>query len=217
MLKFKILISDNHSIVRHGLGMFINDLFRSVSIYQASSCEDTLKVLRDCRVDLLVLDINFPVGNSLNFISEIINIQTDIKILMFSAHDEEIYALRYLNAGAAGYLHKGCSEEEIKEAFLSMINVGKYITPKIKEKILDSYMLKTPINPLDRLSNRELDVARLLIKGCGNLEISNYLNIKKTTVSTFKNRIYEKLNIGNLAALIDFFHLYSDNKGSKAI
>ena len=206
MLKFKILISDNHSIVRHGLGMFINDLFRSVRIYQASSCEDTLNVLRD-----------FPVGNSLNFISEIINIQTDIKILMFSAHDEEIYALRYLNAGAAGYLHKGCSEEEIKEAFLSMINVGKYITPKIKEKILDSYMLKTPINPLDRLSNRELDVARLLIKGCGNLEISNYLNIKKTTVSTFKNRIYEKLNIGNLAALIDFFHLYSDNKGSKAI
>lgn len=214
-IKYKFLIADDHIIVRQGLVLLINELFNCVTIFQAGSFKDTLNVLRAHTIDLMVLDINFPDGNSLNFISEIKNIQTDIKILMFSAYDEDIYAMRYLNAGASGYLSKGSSEEEIIVAFKSMINSGKFITQKIKDRILDSYILKTPINPLEKLSNREIEVARLLIKGYGNLEISDYLNIKKTTVSTFKNRIFEKLNIDNLAALIDFFHLYSEVSGSK--
>jgi DNA-binding NarL/FixJ family response regulator len=74
---------------------------------------------------------------------------------------------------------------------------------------LDSYITKKPINPLEQLSNREIEVARLLIKGYGNLEIAELLNIKKSTVSTFKNRIFEKLDIDNLADLIDFFQLYT--------
>ena len=132
-----------------------------------------------------------------------------MKILIFSALDEDIYALRYLNAGASGYLNKGSNEDEMKQALKSMMVSGKYITQNIKDRILDSYISKKPINPLEQLSNREVEVARLLIKGFGNLEIAEMLNIKKSTVSTFKNRIFEKLEIDNLADLIDFFNLYS--------
>ena len=132
-----------------------------------------------------------------------------MKILIFSALDEDIYALRYLNAGASGYLNKGSNEDEMKQALKSMMVTGKYITQNIKDRILDSYISKKPINPLEQLSNREVEVARLLIKGFGNLEIAEMLNIKKSTVSTFKNRIFEKLEIDNLADLIDFFNLYS--------
>ena len=126
-----------------------------------------------------------------------------------AALDEDIYALRYLNAGASGYLNKGSNEDEMKQALKSMMVSGKYITQNIKDRILDSYISKKPINPLEQLSNREVEVARLLIKGFGNLEIAEMLNIKKSTVSTFKNRIFEKLEIDNLADLIDFFNLYS--------
>src|SRR5690606_18263479 len=136
-------------------------------------------------------------------------IQPEMKILIFSALDEDIYALRYLNAGASGYLNKGSSEDEMKQALKSMMISGKYITQNIKDRILDSYISKKPINPLEQLSNREVEVARLLIKGFGNLEIAEMLTIKKSTVSTFKNRIFEKLEIDNLADLIDFFNLYS--------
>jgi DNA-binding NarL/FixJ family response regulator len=206
--KYSFLIADDHGVVRQGVSLLIKELFLNPDVYQSATFKDTFKVLKETKIDLLVLDINFPDGNSLNIISEVKSIQPDVKILIFSAYDEDIYAMRYLNAGAAGYLNKGSSEEEMKQALNSMMISGKYITQKIKDRILDSYISKLPINPLEQLSNREVEVARLLIKGYGNLEISEFLQIKKTTVSTFKNRIFEKLEIDNLATLIEMFHLY---------
>ena len=208
---YTFLITDDHSIVRQGISLLVNELFLNAKICQSGNFKDTFNVLKETKIDLLVLDINFPDGTSLNIIKEVKNIQPDIKILIFSAYDEAIYALRYLNAGASGYLNKGSSEEEMKQALISMILSGKYLTQNVKDKILDSYISKTPINPLEQLSNREVEVAGLLIKGYGNLEISELLQIKKTTVSTFKNRIFEKLEIDNLAALIEVSRLYGED------
>ena len=86
---------------------------------------------------------------------------------MFTAFDEEIYAMRFLKAGASGYLNKVCSEDEMKLAINNMILSGKYITQNVKDRILDSYMSKRPSNPLEQLSNREVEIARLMIKGYG--------------------------------------------------
>jgi DNA-binding NarL/FixJ family response regulator len=208
-LPHTFLIADDHSIVRQGITLVIKELFFNTKIHHAGSFKETFKTLREIKIDLLILDINFPDGNSLTILSEIKALQPDLKILIFSAYDEDIYALRYLNAGASGYLNKGCSEDEMKQALRSMMVSGKYITQNIKDRILDSYISKKPINPLEQLSNREVEVARLLIKGYGNMEIAELLNVKKSTVSTFKNRIFEKLEIDNLADLIDFFQLYN--------
>ena len=207
--QYSFLIADDHSIVRQGVSLLIKELFFNVKIFHAGSFKETLKVISENKIDLLILDINFPDGNSLSIMTDAKTAQPEMKILIFSALDEEIYALRYLNAGASGYLNKGSSEDEMKQALKSMMLSGKYITQNIKDRILDSYISKKPINPLEQLSNREVEVARLLIKGYGNLEIAEMLNIKKSTVSTFKNRIFEKLEIDNLADLIDFFNLYS--------
>lgn len=203
------LIADDHSVVRQGISLLIRELFFNAHILQAGSFKEILAALKSHAVDLLILDISFPDGNSLSLISQAKALQPEIKILIFSAYDENLYALRYLNAGASGYLNKGCSEEEMKQALRSMIVSGKYITQNIKDQILDSYISKKPLNPLELLSDREVEVARLLIKGFGNMEIAETLNIKKSTVSTFKNRIFEKLSIDNLADLIDLFQLYS--------
>ena len=204
------LIADDHCIVSQGISMLINEIFINAKIYQSGNFKETLKILDESKIDILVLDINFPDGNSINIIKDIKASQPDIKILIFTAYNEDIYALRYLNSGASGYLNKGSSEEEMKLALTSMVLTGKYITQNVKDRILDSYISKSPINPIEQLSNRELEVARMLIKGHGNLEISDILNIKKTTVSTFKNRIFEKLEIENLASLIEVFRIYSD-------
>ena len=206
------LITDDHSIVRQGIAMLINELFLNPKIYKSGNFKDTFKILHETKIDLLILDINFPDGSSINIIQDIKNIQPGIKILIFTAYNEDIYALRYLNSGASGYLNKNTSEEEMKTALTTMVLTGKYITQNVKDRILDSYISKSPINPIEQLSNRELEVAKMLIKGHGNLEISDILNIKKTTVSTFKNRIFEKLEIDSLAALIELFRLYDDNE-----
>jgi DNA-binding NarL/FixJ family response regulator len=208
---YNFLIADDHGVVRQGVSLVINDLFLNAKIYQSGTFKETFKLLKENKIDLLILDINFPDGNSLNIISEVKIMQPDIKIMMFTAYDEEIYAMRFLKAGASGYLNKVCSEDEMKLAINNMIISGKYITQNVKDRILDSYMSKKPSNPLEQLSNREVEIARLLIKGYGNLEISELLHIKKTTVSTFKNRVFEKLGIDNLAALIKVFQLYFEN------
>ena len=205
---YVFLIADDHSVVRQGISLVVKELFSNAVIHTAGSFKDTLKAVSQFKIDLLILDINFPDGNSINIIPEIKAIQPDIKILIFTAYDESIYAMRYLNAGVSGYLNKGCTEDEIKQAVKSMVTTGKFVTQSIKDRILDSYISKTPINPLEKLSIREVEVARLLIKGYGNLEISELLQIKKTTVSTFKNRVFEKLEIDNLASLIELFQLY---------
>lgn len=205
---YSFLIADDHSVVRQGGSLIIKEMFLNASIYKAGNFKDILNVLKEFKIDLLILDVSFSEGNSISVMSEIKAIQPDIKILMFSVYDENIYAMRYLNAGASGYLNKEISEDEIKYAINSMISSGRYITQNIKDRILDCYISKKPANPLDLLSNREIEVAQLFIKGYGNLEILELLNIKKTTVSTYKNRIFEKLEIDNLADLIKFFQLY---------
>ncbi|KQX09880.1 response regulator transcription factor [Flavobacterium sp. Root420] len=205
---YSFLIADDHSVVRQGVSLIIKELFLNAAIHKAGNFKEIFNILKEVKVDLLILDVNFPEGNSISILSEINTIQPDIKILMFSVYDENIYAMRYLNAGASGYLNKEISEDEIKYAINTIISSGRYITQNIKDRILDFYISKKPVNPLDLLSNREIEVAQLLIKGYGNLEILELLNIKKTTVSTYKNRIFEKLEIDNIASLIKIFQLY---------
>lgn len=202
------LVVDDHTIIRQGMVLLIKELFGEITIQQAGTFNGALEILNSAQIDVLVLDINFPEGNSLSIIPEVKTIQPDIKILIFSALDDNIYAMRYLNAGASGYLNKGSSEAEIKNALTQIVTTGKYVTQDIEDKIAASKLSKKPINPLEILSKREIEVAKLFVKGLGNLEVSGALQIKQSTVSTFKNRVFEKLEIDNLSALIEIFNLY---------
>ncbi|MEA9412834.1 MULTISPECIES: response regulator transcription factor [unclassified Flavobacterium] len=207
---FCFVVADRHCVVRHGLSLIIKESFSNPVVYQTKKFSDIIKTLTETKVDLLIMDVNFPEGSSLNILKEIKSIQPNVNILIFSICDEDSYAMRYLNAGASGFLSKESSEEEIKNALNAMIFSGKFITLSLKNKILESCISKKPVNPLDLLSNRELEIARLLVDGYGNLEIMAYLKIKSNTISTYKFRIFKKLEIDNLASLIKLFLQYSD-------
>ncbi len=208
--RISILLADDHSIVRHGMVLMIKEIIQEVNIFHASTFKETLAILRKTNIDFMILDISFPDGNSSAIISQIKSLNKNIKILIFSGLDEDVYALRYINSGANGYLNKLCSEDEMRIAVRTFLEEGKYISQKIKDKILDNYMSNKSINPLDQLSNREIEVARLMVQGYGNLEISSMKKLQKTTISTFKKRIYEKLNIDNLVALIGIMNAYDE-------
>ena len=208
--KYKFLVADDHSIVRQGVSFVLKELYQGATIIQADNFSEILKLLNLEKIDLLVLDVNFPEGSSLNVLPAIKLIQPDIKILIFSAYDEDIYAMRYINAGASGYLNKLCTEDEMKFAITSVMNFGKYTSQNIKDKIVETYMLKSPTNPLAQLSNREIEIAKLIVDGYGNIEICSALDLKKTTVSTYKNRIFEKLGVNNLSELYQIFNLYNN-------
>jgi DNA-binding NarL/FixJ family response regulator len=205
----RIIIADDHSVVRQGVSLILREAFKDIEIVHTDTFPNALDILKNKSFDLLLLDINLPGGNSINMINEVRNIRENIKILMFSAYDEEQYALRYIHAGVQGYLNKLSSEETIIEAVKTVLDGGKYISYKVKDKIFENALNKMPDNPLDALSNRELEIAGLLVRGEGNLEIANRLNIRMSTVSTYKSRIFEKLEINNVVSLLEKFRLYN--------
>ncbi len=208
-----VLITDDHDIVRLGASIVIHEIMPGATIHQATDFGETIQMLSESTYDLLLLDINMPGGNNIKMIDEVLAIQPAIKILVFSSYEESIYALRYLQAGASGFINKNSSKNELKNAILSIIEKGRYMSPEVSNLFLDNITQgkssKLKANPLNSLSNREMDVAKFLVKGMSIIEVSKEMNLKNSTVSTYKTRIFEKLQLDNIADLIEVFRLHS--------
>ncbi len=210
--EYSILIADDHSVVRQGVSLILKYSLPNIIINQTDTLNGVLEKMVVMTFDLIILDINLPGGNNVLMIEKIRGIDPNVKILMFSAFEEDLYAMRYLNSGANGYLNKLGNEEEIVEAVRKVMTTGKYISDSLKDKLINDLLNNvSQTNPLERLSNRELEISRLLVNGYGNLEIANHLNIQMSTVSTYKGRIFEKLDIKNVVSLADLFKLYEEN------
>lgn len=212
----KILIADDHSIVRLGASVIIRESVAKADIIQAQTYDEVYTHLKNGPIDLLLLDINMPGGNNIKVVNEILDIQPQLKILIFSSYEESLYALRYINAGACGYLNKNTAMSELKNAIVSIMTRGKYMSESVKElyiqKLTTSKSAFDESNSLNKLSNREMDVAKHLIKGLGILEVANFLNLSSSTVSTYKSRVFEKLNVNNIPELIELFKMHSEDK-----
>lgn len=208
----KILIADDHSIVRFGVAMTISKLYEGIEITQAETYDQVFEHLKVDKYDMLLLDINMPGGNNIRVISDVLNLNPNIKILVFSSYDEGIYALRYIEAGAAGYLNKSTAMDDLAQAIQTIEQRGKYMSDAVKDlyvqKLTTTKSEMQTINPLYSLSNREMDVAKHLINGLGVLEVSSLLNLSPSTVSTYKSRIFDKLQVDNLPDLIELFKLH---------
>lgn len=210
--KLNFITADDHNVVTKSLGFILRDLYPDANVIEVHTISDVTKTLYTSEIDLLLLDITFPDGNTLNIIPVLKTIQPNLKILIFSGLDEDIYAVRCINAGVNGFLSKLSSEEEIKKAITEVLVSKKYISKNIQEKIMNDYIFKKPKNPIDQLTNRELEIAQLIIEGFKSTEIANTLNLQKSTVSTYKNRIFEKLGIDNIPDLIKKINLYENMK-----
>lgn len=209
---YNILIADDHSVVRQGVSLILKYSLPNINIVQADTVNKVLAEMAGTTFDLIILDINLPGGYNVTMIEKIRTIDPEVKIMMFSAFEEEVYALRYLNSGANGYLNKLGSDEEIVEAVKKVLTTGKYISETLKDKLINDMLNNvSQANPLEKLSNRELEISRLLINGYGNLEIANHLNIQMSTVSTYKSRIFEKLDIKSVVTLAEIFKLYEED------
>ncbi|KQW99591.1 response regulator transcription factor [Flavobacterium sp. Root420] len=204
----KILIVDDHLVVRNGVAMVLEKQIEDVAISNAENFFDAIALLKEDAFDLIILDINIPGGKSTEMITDLRAIQPCVRILVFSAHEEEHYALKYITAGANGYLNKLCSEEKMMFAITSIFETSTYISAELVNKLVEAKGRKKAINPMDVLSKRELQIAQLLINGNGNLEISNMLDIHMSTVSTYKARVFEKLKINNLVELINLYKIF---------
>ncbi|ACT92534.1 response regulator [Dyadobacter fermentans] len=212
----KILLVEDHAIVRLATRFLILDLLNPVVVYEAGSFSETLTQLSHSPADLVVLDINIPDGEGFNMIPKIREIQPKVLIMIFSSLEEEIYALHYMKAGANGFLSKNASQEEIKKAILSMLEAGNYISTAVQQQLLRNTVENKPNgeNPLEHLSQRELEVMDMLIEGYWTKEIAIKLNLTESSVSTYKSRIFDKLKVSTLIEMFKKVQFYkSRNPG----
>ncbi|MDP9956105.1 DNA-binding NarL/FixJ family response regulator [Epilithonimonas hungarica] len=197
------LLADDHSLIRQGIVFLLEEMELECEIFHASTLQKILESIQSNPIDIAIIDAHFPDGNSLSILSDIKNIRPEIKILIFSGIDENTQSLKFINAGANGFLSKLSEEEDVKYAISKMIKTGEYISPVTQALLMNSIRNRNLINPLFSLTDRELQIAEMYAEGYGNLEIANKLDIKQNTVSTLKKRIFEKLNIENIVELIE--------------
>jgi len=206
-----ILVVDDQEVVRFGTTLILQKTIENAQVSDAGNFDDTLKMLATRQFDLVILDIDMPGGNNHQMLDVIRLRHPEIKILIFSSYDEQIFGWRYLEAGADGFLSKKTGIEEIKNAVKSLLRDEKYLSPLLKQTLLNNISNKKSAtsNPLDRLSNRESNIMQLLIKGTSVAEIAQQLSLQISTVSTYKKRICEKLQVTNIVEMIEKVQLYS--------
>ncbi|MGE8553194.1 MAG: response regulator [Chryseobacterium jejuense] len=197
------LLADDHSIVRQGMEIVISDIAPNAKVYHTSSLQQAVELIETKGVEMAIIDAHFPEGNSLHVLPQMKSANPDIKILIFTGLEEDLHALKFIKAGANGYLSKLSEEEEVREALSQFIQKGEYFSDLTRNLLVQFIYNPNVISPLSGLTKRELQIAELYADGFGNLEIANNLNIKQNTVSTIKKNIFEKLKIENIVELID--------------
>ncbi|MCF2221178.1 response regulator transcription factor [Chryseobacterium gambrini] len=204
----RILLVDDHSIVRQGMKYVIKSIIAQAEIFNADDVKSAIELIKTSAVDFIFLDISFPDQNISTTTVELMkHILPNAKITIFSAMDEEIYASRFIKAGADGFINKLSSDEELFFALDYFFKNGRYISENIKSKIIDDYLNKKTSSQISLLSDKELEVSQFIIKGYSTSSIAKTMNLKKSTISTYKKRIYEKLEISNIAELFEIFSI----------
>lgn len=206
----RILVADDHGIVRMGLVQIIKQLRPLAILSEVEDYKALATLVSKESFDLVILDVNMPNGTLQQAIDFIKIKQPELKILIFSSQDESLYALRYLQMGAHGFLNKLSSKEQIDEALAAMLHKGRYISEEVRDSMVDRTLNKQQkSSPLQALSNRELEVANKLVEGLTLKEMSNQLNLHSSTISTYKNRVFEKLEVTSVPELMEILRMYS--------
>jgi two-component system, NarL family, invasion response regulator UvrY len=197
MMKF--LIADDHAIVRKGLVQILLEEFPFAQIKEVSNSNQILEEVNRQAWDVIMMDISMPGRNGIETLKQIRSNGIRTPVLMLSMHPEDQYAVRVLRAGASGFLNKETATDELLVAVRKVLEGRKYITPYVAEKLASGEFDEKPLH--DMLSDREMQVLQLIASGRTVSEIAIEISLSVNTISTYRTRILEKLNLNNNAEL----------------
>ena len=199
----KILIADDHPIVRQGLKQIISEIPDMVVADEATDGWEVLSKIRNGNYDVVVLDITMPGKDGMDVLTQLKYEKPELPVLMVSMHPEEQFAIRALRAGASGYLTKESAPDELVTAIWKVSAGGRYVTPSLAEKL--AFMVqKVEQLPHETLSDREYQVMRLIASGKTITDIARELSLSVKTISTYRTRILEKMKMKNNAELTHY-------------
>lgn len=203
----RILIVDDHPIMRQGIALLINNEGDLSVCGEAESAEQCTSMAVDLKPDLVLADISLPGRNGLELVKDLQAMEPDLPVLILSMHDESLYAERVLRAGGRGYVMKQAGGEKLVEAIRRVLEGQVYVSPKMSEKILEMFSNKRSrksSSPIESLTDREFEVFDMVGRGLGTREIAEKLNLSVKTVEVHRSRIKEKLKVESGPALVRY-------------
>lgn len=200
----KILLADDHAVVRQGLKQIVSEIPEVGQVGEAATGEEALVLVRAEHWDVLVLDMSMPGRGGLDVLKDVRRERPATKVLVLSMHPEDQFAVRMLKAGASGYLTKETAPAELVVAVRKLLSGGKYISGTLAEKLAFDMDRDTDKPLHEALSDREFQVLRMLAAGRTVQQIADELMLSAKTISTYRARILEKLNLGSNAEMIHY-------------
>lgn len=204
----KILIADDHNVVRKGIRLILAEAYPFAEIIDVADSASLLKMAFKDEWTVIISDISMPGRSGVDVIKELKDHSPKTPVLILSAHSAEEYAVRSIKAGASGYLTKESAPDELVKAVEYILGGKRYITPEIAELLIDSYGTDLDKAPHEALSNREFEVMKLIAAGQSISEMAESLSLSTNTVSTYRARILEKMRMHSNTELIKYaiFH-----------
>jgi len=199
----KILLADDHAVVRHGLKQILTDEFKRATFGEARNAQEALDLVWKQEWDVVVLDITMPGRSGLDALREIKKSKPRLPVLVLSMHPENQFAVRVLKAGASGYMTKESAPDELVGAVKKVLAGGRYVSTALAETLAAS-LSNNQRAPQEKLSDREFQVLRLIASGKMATEIARELSLSVKTISTYRTRILEKMGMKNNAELMHY-------------
>jgi DNA-binding NarL/FixJ family response regulator len=208
----KVLLAEDHSIVIKGMRMIFEAEFPDCSLEVTKTTDGLMKLLQVNHFQLAIIDLQLEDGDTMHLITDIHHIYPELKIMVFSANPEELYAQRlYREGGIKGYLHKQTEDKEIIHALQLILDGKTYVSEHFKTYLLSKDQNRRYDNPFEKLTLREMEVAHLLILGKRSIDICRELNIQPSTTATYKMKIFDKLNVHNTLELKELANTFRIN------
>jgi two-component system invasion response regulator UvrY len=190
-----ILIADDHELLRRGLKGILTEAFPEVQVREAVDARQTLAMIDKEPWDMVLLDINMPGGSGLDVLQSVKQLHPNLPVVMLSAFPEQDYAVRAFKLGASGYVSKECASTELMAAIRKALSGGRYVTPSLAESLAATVAGDTPVLPHETLSNRELQVLRMVALGRTIKEIAAELALSEKTIATYRTRVSQKTGL----------------------
>ena len=196
----KVLIADDHAVVRQGIKQILANTADITVVGEAANGQEVIAKLGETRVDVVILDITMPESNGLQTLAAIKRAQPRLPVIVLSVHDEDQYGVQVIRSGASGYVTKECAPDQLVAAIRKAVMGGRYLSPTLAEKL---EFARTDLEkPHEALSDREFEVLCLIGSGKTNREIAEQLSLSQKTISTYRSHILEKMNMKNNGELI---------------
>ena len=203
-----VLIADDHELIRQGVRMIIESLPQKYHVIEASTVAEVIQALSCKQIQYAILDMTLPDGNILPAIQQNMENGGSTAILVYSMNPEKIYAHRLMQKGVRGFVNKQAPVEELEKAIRLLVTGDMYLSNLMTNELFKPGKPASSGNPIDTLSDRELEVVEYVALGMGAKVIAQRMNLDITTISTYRRRAFEKMDVQNVIELKDKFLLY---------